>query len=164
MNQVSVYIGIGSNLDDPIAHVTQAIEELRLLPNTDLFCTSSLYKSAPMGPADQPDYINAVCEMLTGLAPLELLDELQAIEQAHGRIRHAERWGPRTLDLDILLFGEKIISNERLQIPHPGLDQRSFVLYPLQEITPELSIPGAGRLADLIENCDRSGLERIRIA
>ena len=131
---VTIYIGIGSNLNDPVQQVNQAIEELEHLTDCTMQQISSLYRSEPMGPANQPDYINAVCALTTQLEPIDLLDKLQAIEQQHGRLRDGEHWGPRTLDLDILLFGEKTISYERLMIPHPGLDQRSFVLYPLYEI------------------------------
>ena len=114
-----------------------------------------------MGPPDQPDYINAVCALTSSVDPIPLLDQLQAIELKHGRVRDGLRWGPRSLDLDILLFGENIINTARLVVPHPGLDQRSFVLYPLYEIAPGLTVPGLGPLEDLIAKCDQAGLERI---
>jgi len=161
---VTIYIGIGSNLNDPVQQVSQAIEELGHLAVSEMLKSSSLYRSEPMGPANQPDYINAVCALTTQLEPIDLLDKLQAIEQQHGRLRDGEHWGPRTLDLDILLFGEKTISDERLTIPHPGLDQRSFVLYPLYEIAPDLDIPGLGPLQTLIAGCDQAGLERMNSA
>jgi 2-amino-4-hydroxy-6-hydroxymethyldihydropteridine diphosphokinase len=125
---------------------------------------SSLYRSAPMGPANQPDYVNAVMAVETALAPLALLDALQALETAFGRVRHGERWGPRTLDLDILLYGSEILATDRLTVPHPGLAEREFVLYPLQEIAPDLNIPGLGPLADLVRRCPRRGLSVIEEA
>jgi 2-amino-4-hydroxy-6-hydroxymethyldihydropteridine diphosphokinase len=156
-----VYIGIGSNLDNPLQQVRQAINELRQLADSEYIASSSLYRTSPMGPSEQPDYINAVSLLQTCLAPLDLLNELQAIENTHGRNRDVQRWGPRTLDLDILLYGEKIISDTRLCIPHPGLHERSFVLYPLQDINPDLVIPGYGPLAKLIEQCPHNVLERL---
>ena len=156
-----VYIGIGSNLDDPLQHVKQALNELTQLADCRHIASSALYRTPPMGPADQPDYINAVSLLSTGLAPLDLLDQLQGIEQAHGRIRHGQRWGPRTLDLDILIYGEKIINDKRLCVPHPGLHERSFVLYPLQDINPDLVIPVYGPLAKLVDQCPHHPLERL---
>ena len=156
-----VYIGIGSNLDDPLYHVKQAISELRQLAQCEYIATSALYRSAPMGPPEQPDYINAASLLQTHLAPLDLLDQLQTIEHAHGRIRDGQRWGPRPLDLDILLYGEKSINESRLRVPHPGLHERSFVLYPLQDINPDLVIPGYGPLATLIDQCPHIALERL---
>ena len=157
----TIYIGIGSNLDNPLAHVQQAIAELKQVPQCHYLATSSLYRSAPMGPIKQADYINAVSALQTTLKPLPLLDQLQVIESQHGRIRQGERWGPRTLDLDLLLYGEKIINTQRLTVPHPGLHQRSFVLYPLQDIDPDLLIPGLGPLSLLIRQCPYSALERV---
>lgn len=156
-----IYIGIGSNLDNPFAHVQQAIAELKQVPQCNHIATSALYRSAPMGPANQPDYINAVSALQTTLTPLQVLDQLQAIELQHGRIRQGERWGPRTLDLDLLLYGEKTINEHRLIVPHSGLHERSFVLYPLQDIDPDLVIPGLGPLTLLIEQCPHSALERV---
>ncbi|MBI1425550.1 MAG: 2-amino-4-hydroxy-6-hydroxymethyldihydropteridine diphosphokinase [Gammaproteobacteria bacterium] len=155
------YIGIGSNLQQPIQQVQQAIAAMSQLPSTRLLSCSRLYRSAPMGPQDQPDYINAVAEIDTTLTPLELLDALHVIERTQGRVRDGSRWGPRTLDLDILLFGAECINFPQLTIPHPGLHERNFVLYPLQEIAPALVIPGQGELATLVANCPASGLEPI---
>ncbi len=160
----TIYIGIGSNLNDPIQQVNMAIEELGQIDDTEMLRSSGLYRSAPLGSADQPDYINAVCALITRAEPIELLDNLQNIEHQHGRVRGGEQWGPRTLDLDILLFGDKIINFDRLIIPHSGLDQRSFVLYPLYEIAPDLDVPGLGLLQTLIAACDQAGLERINKA
>jgi len=157
---IQVYIGIGSNLDHPIEQVQRAIANLQHIPNTRYLKSSALYRSEPMGPSDQPDYINAVSLLETDLLPLALLDVLQSIEASQGRVRK-ERWGPRTLDLDILLYGEKTIKDDRLTVPHPGLHERSFVLYPLQEINPELVIPGFGSIESLLEKCNPTGLERL---
>ncbi|MEJ2480973.1 MAG: 2-amino-4-hydroxy-6-hydroxymethyldihydropteridine diphosphokinase [Acidihalobacter sp.] len=157
---VQAYVGLGSNLDQPEEQLLRALDELSRLPGTRLSASSGLYRNPPMGPVPQPDYVNAVAALETGLSPLELLDGLQAIEQAHGRMR-IERWGPRTLDLDLLLYAERVIDEPRLQVPHPGLHERPFVLYPLAEIAPELIIPGRGSLAEWLAQCPSSGLARI---
>ena len=157
---VQAYVGMGSNLENPRAQVERAFTELAELPHTKLLGRSALYLSQAVGPGDQPNYINAVAHLDTGLGPLQLLDHLQAIEQAHQRVR-IERWGPRTLDLDILLMDREIIASERLTIPHPYLTQRNFVLYPLADITPTLELPDGSRLADLLTRCPRDDLERI---
>jgi 2-amino-4-hydroxy-6-hydroxymethyldihydropteridine diphosphokinase len=160
LNPVTVYIGIGSNLQQPIEQVKQALQRLAGIPQTRLIACSPLYRSAPLGPADQPDYINAVAALETELAPLDLLDALQAIERQQGRVRSGERWGPRTLDLDLLLYGEQQIANDRLIVPHPGLGERNFVLYPLYDIAGEdLQIPGLGLLGQLLQTCPAQGLE-----
>ncbi len=139
-------IGLGSNLDDPVRQVDSALSELADLPLTRLLRHSSLYRSAPMGPADQPDYVNAAALLETALEPLELLDALQAIEAAHGR-RRAQRWGPRTLDLDLLVYADLRLDHPRLVLPHPGIGERAFVLVPMAEIVPDMMIPGVGALA-----------------
>jgi 2-amino-4-hydroxy-6-hydroxymethyldihydropteridine diphosphokinase len=167
------YIGIGSNLAEPQNQVQQAIEELGDLPQSVCPHHSSLYRSAPLvlekgalekggmdKGQDQPDYINAVAELETGLSPLDLLHELQQLEALHNRIR-TERWGPRTLDLDILLYDTRIIESPELTVPHPGLYERNFVLYPLAEIAPDLDVPGAGLLSELLGNCERGSLEKL---
>lgn len=158
------YIGIGSNLADPQNQVRQALRELGDLPQTTCLRHSFLYRSAPLmsdtAPKDQPDYINAVAELDSSLNPLNLLHELQYLETAHNRIR-AERWGPRTLDLDILLYDDRTIESPELTVPHPGLYERNFVLYPLSEIAPDLDIPGAGLLRELLDRCERGSLEKL---
>ena len=161
MPEQLVFVGIGSNMNDPQAKLLSAVRRLKQLPQTEFCSVSSLYHSPPMGPQDQADYINAVAMLQTTLAPLPMLDALQAIETEHGRVRKGQRWGPRTLDLDILLFGEKVINLPRLIVPHPGLHERAFVLYPLYEIKPELTIPGSGRLSELVAACPQDGLEKI---
>lgn len=157
---VVVYIGLGSNLEKPIEQVQSALRELDDLAQTRLLQRSNLYCSDPMGPADQPDYINAVAAVETSLSPDELLSELQKLEAAHQRIRK-ERWGPRTLDLDLLLYGDQCISSEHLIVPHPGLSERNFVLIPLFEIAPNLILPDNRPLSDLIASCSNEGLQRL---
>ena len=162
MTEVLAYIGLGSNLDNPESQLKTAIEALTGLPQTRLQARSSLYRSAPMGPQHQPDYVNAVVQLRTGLEPEALLDQLQGIEREQGRVR-AQHWGPRTLDLDILLYGEDVVATERLKIPHPGIAERSFVLYPLAEINGQLEIPGLGGVGSLMEQCPDAGLSRLSI-
>ncbi len=162
MSYVDAYIGLGSNLSDPRTQVTQAIQELDEIEQTKLVTPSSLYRSKPMGPSDQPDFINAVAKITTKLSAQALLLALQKIEQAHQRKRKSERWGPRTLDLDIILFGEQQIDTKSLKIPHYGLAEREFVLIPLQELQADLIIPGKGTLTDLIKQLPSYHLERIK--
>ncbi|MCA9018222.1 MAG: 2-amino-4-hydroxy-6-hydroxymethyldihydropteridine diphosphokinase, partial [Planctomycetaceae bacterium] len=138
---VTAYIGLGSNLDDPMQQVLTACDELKQLSESSLLVCSSLYRSPPMGPTDQPDYINAVAAVETTLEPHKLLAQLQAIEHRHGRVRE-RRWGARTLDMDLLIYGDQILSDATLILPHPGLAERAFVLYPLQEIARSLIVPG----------------------
>ena len=164
VKSVTAYIGLGSNLQQPVQQVTQALQQLAKIPQTSVLKSSPLYQSAPLGPADQPDFINAVAALETRLSPLELLDALQVIEQQQGRIRLGERWGPRTLDLDLLLYADQQIHNDRLTVPHPGLGERNFVLYPLHDIAgDDLVIPGLDSLGHLLEVCPRQGLELVEI-
>jgi len=156
------YIGLGSNLAEPRQQLRGAIEALAGIAHSKLAAVSSLYLSDPLGPSDQPRYNNAVAALDTALPPLELLDALQAIEQAHGRERKAERWGPRTLDLDILLYGDRLIDEPRLRIPHYHLHARAFVLYPLSDIAPQdLRLPDGRTLSELLAACPFSGIERL---
>jgi 2-amino-4-hydroxy-6-hydroxymethyldihydropteridine diphosphokinase len=148
-----VYIGLGANLDQPQQQLEQALIELALLPNTLVVAHSSLYHSKPVGPQDQPDYINGIALLDTLLEPLVLLDALQQLEQDHGRLRK-RHWGERTLDLDIILIDNKIINSERLTIPHPFAQQRSFVLIPLAEISPDLIFPDGKDLEKLLTGLD----------
>ncbi|MEH6577413.1 MAG: 2-amino-4-hydroxy-6-hydroxymethyldihydropteridine diphosphokinase [Amphritea sp.] len=154
------YIGLGSNLEDPRQQVSIALKELQQLPNCRNLSHSSLYRSDPVGPAGQPDYINAVACIETTLTPLQLLDALQGIEQDHQRVR-IQHWGPRTLDLDLLLFGQQVIHNERLTVPHAFMVERNFVLYPLAEIAPDLSLPAGISLQKLLKNVKKGTLEKI---
>ncbi len=155
---ITAYIAVGSNLGDPVAQAQQAINALKTLPKTQVTKVSSLYSSQPMGPQDQPDYINAVVEIHTELLPLDLLEATQAIEQQQGRVRKDERWGARTLDLDILLYGNETIDDPRLTVPHYGMKVREFVLYPLAEIVPNFILPDHTPLVDLLQLVDRNGL------
>lgn len=155
---VRAYIGLGSNLDDPVQQLHRALEALAQLPQTQRIACSRFYRSAPLGPQDQPDYVNAVVALDTDLLPEALLDALQAIEAAQGRVR-TRRWGPRTLDLDLLLYGNEVLATPRLTVPHPGLAERNFVLYPLAELVPDLQLPDGQRLEELLLRCDRTGLE-----
>ncbi|MEM6998750.1 MAG: 2-amino-4-hydroxy-6-hydroxymethyldihydropteridine diphosphokinase [Pseudomonadota bacterium] len=159
------YLGLGSNLENktgtPRQHIITAIQSLDEIQSTHTLKVSSLYMSKPMGPQDQNDYINAVAQVETDLQPLALLDNLQVIENEHGRVRN-ERWGARTLDLDILMFGDQVIKNDRLTIPHPEMINRSFVLVPLAEINPDCDIPGIGRLIDLLKSVDQNDLKIIQ--
>lgn len=151
------YIGLGSNLDDPYTHIAYALHELAELPYSSLHTVSSVYKSKPMGPADQPAYANAVACVKTRLVAIDLLHMLQALEDLHGRIRK-QHWGPRTLDLDILVYGNLKSNREELTIPHPGIKYREFVLYPLHEINKDLMIPGLGAVHRIQKNCYANGL------
>ncbi|MBD8496477.1 2-amino-4-hydroxy-6-hydroxymethyldihydropteridine diphosphokinase [Pseudomonas syringae] len=153
------YIGLGSNLAEPAAQLRHALEALQRLPGSLLAGTSSFYVSDSMLPG-QPRYTNAVAALDTDLAPLALLDALQAIELDQGRER-LERWGPRTLDLDILLFGEHLIDVPRLQVPHYHMHARAFVLYPLAELAPGLQLPDGRALSQLLAECPFTGLERL---
>ncbi|MCF8778752.1 2-amino-4-hydroxy-6-hydroxymethyldihydropteridine diphosphokinase [Vibrio sp. IRLE0018] len=155
---ITVYIAIGSNLADPVVQAKSAIDALKQLPKSRFLCASQLYSSTPMGPQNQPDYINAVAAIETELTPLELLDCTQAIELDQGRVRKEERWGPRTLDLDIILYGDEVIDSERLTVPHYGMKEREFVLYPLAEIAPNLTLPDGTELSQLLTTVDRNGL------
>ncbi|WP_305856315.1 2-amino-4-hydroxy-6-hydroxymethyldihydropteridine diphosphokinase [Balneatrix alpica] len=156
------WIGLGSNLEDPKGQIRQALHELASLPQSQLLGHSGLYLSAPLGPQDQPDFVNAVALLRTHLAPLNLLDELQQLEQQHHRVR-IQHWGPRTLDLDLLLYGQEVIDHPRLQVPHPHLHRRNFVLYPLMELSPGLSVPGFGPLIELLADCPLGTLSRLAV-
>lgn len=158
VSAVCAYIGLGSNLADPGRQVRQALQALDKLSDTRLLLSSQLYNSAPLGPQNQPDYINAVAAVETRLAPEPLLDALQELERRQGRVRTGPRWGARTLDLDLLLYGEQQLATARLQVPHPGIAQRNFVLYPLAEIAPSLNIPGLGPIQTLLARCSPQGI------
>jgi 2-amino-4-hydroxy-6-hydroxymethyldihydropteridine diphosphokinase len=156
-----VFIGLGSNLADPITQIESAITALNDYDEITVVARSSLYSSPPMGPQDQPDYINAVIEIETTLFAHHLLDALQDIEQQQGRVRK-RHWGERTIDLDLLVYGNNVLDDERLQVPHPGITVRSFVLYPLAEIATNITIPTMGKIEQLLNNCPRDGLRRVK--
>lgn len=159
-----VYVGLGSNLADPRAQVERALLALKSLPRTKLLQRSRLYRSAPWGRADQPEFVNAVAEIATSLAPRGLLDALLEIERHAGRERDATRWGPRVLDLDILSFGDRVVDEPGLHLPHPHLHERAFVLIPLAEIAPGLHVPGRGQVAALARNIDDAACMPLEIA
>lgn len=155
-----IYIGMGSNLADPAEQLRSAVEALARLPKTELVGVSAFYQSDSLLPG-QPRYTNAVAALDSDLAPLELLDALQAIENEQGRERF-ERWGPRTLDLDIVLFGDRLIDEPRLKVPHYHLQERAFVLYPLAELAPvDLRLADGRTLSELLAACPFIGLERL---
>ena len=159
---VTAYIGLGSNLDNTRRQVEKALQELTAVEHMSLLKHSSLYRTRPIGPKNQPDYINAVASLVTVLDAEGLLDQLQTIEQTHRRVRGGERWGPRTLDLDLLIYGEATIDTRRLRVPHPEMANRAFVLLPLSEIAPiNMDIPGIGRLQDLLLKLSGEGVERL---
>lgn len=136
-----VYIAIGSNLASPLEQVNAAIQAIGEIPDSRIMAVSSFYRTPPLGPQDQPDYLNAAVALDTALTPKELLNHTQRIELQQGRVRKAERWGPRTLDLDIMLFGDEVINTERLTVPHYDMKNRGFMLWPLFEIAPDLHFP-----------------------
>lgn len=146
------YIGLGSNLNEPIQQILRACHALTQLPNTILQCHSSLYRSKPLANMPQPDYVNAVAVLQTELSPWELLQHLQQVENQQGRVR-TERWGARTLDLDILLYDQLKLCEPLLTIPHLGMLQRAFVLYPLYECCPNLVLPNGCTLQEALSHC-----------
>jgi len=149
-------VALGSNLEDPVSQVRRAFDELAALRDTRLVARSRLYRTPAIGPP-QPDYVNAVVLLETRLDAEPLFDALLAIEAAHGRVR-AERWGPRTLDLDLLVYGDAVIDAPRLRVPHPRLAERAFVLAPLAEVAPGLVVPGLGRVGELSAACPGDGI------
>lgn len=161
MNECIAYIGLGSNLATPEVQIKAAREAINTLEQVQEHAFSSLYRSPPMGPQDQPDYVNAVMAITTDLSAIMLLRYLQKIEQDQGRVRKSERWGARTLDLDILLYGDHVINLPDLIVPHYGLSERAFVVYPLQEIAPKLQVPNKGMLVDIVQHCPLDGLEKL---
>ena len=146
------YIAIGSNLASPLEQVNAALKALGDIPESHILTVSSFYRTPPLGPQDQPDYLNAAVALETSLAPEELLNHTQRIELQQGRVRKAERWGPRTLDLDIMLFGNEVINTERLTVPHYDMKNRGFMLWPLFEIAPDLRFPDGLALRAVLDN------------
>jgi 2-amino-4-hydroxy-6-hydroxymethyldihydropteridine diphosphokinase len=157
------FLALGSNLDGPHEQVARGMAEIGALPQTQLVERSSLYRTAPVGFIDQPDFINAVVLVTTTLAPHALLDGLLEIERRHGRVRDFQN-APRTLDLDVLLYGDLVLHEPGLTLPHPRMHERAFVLQPLAEIAPDTVIPGRGRVADLLRACPDQRLERLDAA
>lgn len=157
---VPAYIGVGSNLGDSAARVRAAFDSLSRLSGCRLVARSRLYRTRPFGPVEQGDFINAVAGLLTQLSPADLLAGIRGIEVAAGRVR-GQRWGPRTLDLDLLLFGEQRVATADLVVPHPGIAERGFVLAPLADIAPTLRVPGLGAVAELLQNLPDDGIAEV---
>jgi 2-amino-4-hydroxy-6-hydroxymethyldihydropteridine diphosphokinase len=155
------YVGIGSNLDQPADQVQRALAALSRLPQTRLVLQSSLYGSKPLGPATQPDFVNAVASLLTQLPAVAFFSALRALESTLGREPPRVRWGPRRIDLDLLLFDAERLDSPELTLPHPGIVQRNFVLYPLLEVAPELNVPGRGHVTELAARVDAAGIWRL---
>ncbi|GFN46694.1 2-amino-4-hydroxy-6-hydroxymethyldihydropteridine diphosphokinase [Candidatus Regiella insecticola] len=153
-----VYIALGSNLASPLLQINSALKALARLPDTTLIKCSPFYRSQPLGAQKQPDYLNAVAALDTLLPAEKLLDHTQAIERAQGRVRNNQRWAPRELDLDIMLYDNQIINTERLTVPHYGLLEREFMLYPLADIAPGLILPNGESLAEKLEKLPKNGL------
>jgi 2-amino-4-hydroxy-6-hydroxymethyldihydropteridine diphosphokinase len=160
LSVVTAYVALGSNLDDPVRQLRDGLEALGKLPDTRIVRVSSFYRSAPVGYADQPDFVNAVAVIETGLAPRALLDALLAIERRHGRVREFPN-APRTLDLDIVAYGDRIVDEPGLAIPHPRMHERAFVMVPLAEIAPDAAIPGRGTVSVLAARVDGGSVARI---
>ena len=161
MPQDDVYIGLGSNLNEPVMQVCAAMRELDQLPGVSLQAASSLYRSPPMGGMAQPDYINAAVRVATTLAPERMLQEMQALERQHGREEAHTHWAARTLDLDLLLWGQESRREATLILPHPGLHERAFVLAPLCELDPALQVPGFGAAVELLQQCKYAQVDRV---
>jgi 2-amino-4-hydroxy-6-hydroxymethyldihydropteridine diphosphokinase len=158
---IPAYVALGSNLDDPRAQVERAFDALAELPQTRTVLRSSLYRSQPFGPVVQPGFVNAVAGLLTSLDPAALLAGLKELESQLGRAQPVVRWGPRRIDLDLLVHGSSRVSGPGLEVPHPGIAGRAFVLVPLAEIAPDLDVPGLGRVRALLERVDAATVERI---
>lgn len=154
------WIGLGSNLENPKQQISDAFIELGELPATQVMQVSSLWQSKPLGPQDQPDFINAVAEISTELKPLALLAELQQIENAHQRKRE-RHWGPRTLDLDLLVYEQEMLTSVKLTLPHPGIAERAFVLCPLAELNENLEIPKLGSVKQLIQQLGKEACQEV---
>jgi 2-amino-4-hydroxy-6-hydroxymethyldihydropteridine diphosphokinase len=151
------FVGLGSNLDDPMRQVETALRELDLMPSTQVVRRSRLYRTAPVGFSGQPDFVNAVAELRTDLEPAELMRRLLALEGRHRRVR-TMRNGPRTLDLDLLLYDDCVLATADLTLPHPRMHERAFVLVPLHEIAPHACVPGRGQVRELVAQVDARGV------
>jgi len=155
------YVGVGSNLSDPAAQVRRALAALAELPGTVLIASSPSYRTKPLGEVVQPAFVNAVAGLLTRRTPEELLADLRALERRLGREPPRERWGPRVIDLDLLVVGRETRATDSLSLPHPGIAERDFVLYPLADVAPDLDVPGLGRVADLRARVANRGIEKL---
>ncbi|AIR60821.1 2-amino-4-hydroxy-6-hydroxymethyldihydropteridine diphosphokinase [Enterobacter sp. Ap-916] len=154
------YIALGSNQASPLEQVSSALDALAAIPQSRMVATSSFYRTPPLGPQDQPDYLNAAVVLDTDLSAEALLDHTQRIELEHGRVRKAERWGPRTLDLDLMLFGDEVMHTERLTVPHYDMKNRAFMLVPLLEIAPECRFPDGQSVAAILASLSQEGITR----
>jgi 2-amino-4-hydroxy-6-hydroxymethyldihydropteridine diphosphokinase len=161
MRWYPAYVGVGSNLDDPQSRVAAALDALDGLPRSRLWRRSALYGSKPLGPADQPDFVNAAGGLLTELELPEFFQALRLLQQRLGHTPPPVRWGPRRIDLDLLVFAEQRLQSAELTVPHPGIVERNFVLYPLAEVAPDLIVPGLGRVADLAARASGDGIWRL---
>ena len=161
MSGVLAYVGLGSNLDNPELQLRTALDELAHLPGSNLLRHSSFYRTPPWGSIEQPDFVNAVAEIETVLEPVKLLGELLDIERRAGRVRGGDQWGPRVIDLDLLVHGDSRIEEDGLCIPHPRMFQRAFVLVPLAELNASLQLPKCGSIADHLAQLDTSHCLRI---
>jgi 2-amino-4-hydroxy-6-hydroxymethyldihydropteridine diphosphokinase len=155
------YVGVGSNLGDPVRQVHDALARLAGLPESRLIASSALYRTPPFGPVVQPPFVNAVAGLLTTLTPRAMFEALQALETTLGRQPPRERWGPRHMDLDLLVHGALRIDEPGLRVPHAGIADRAFVLVPLAEIARELEVPGVGSVSELLRRVDVAGIERL---
>ena len=157
-----VFVGLGSNQGESLVLLDRGRQALHALPQTALVSSSHFYRTPPVGDTEQPDFLNAVVELDTGLHPRALLRAMQRIENELGRTREpGRRWGPRTIDLDLLLFGKEVLDEPGLTVPHPRIGERAFVLEPLTELAPDLAIPGLGRSSELRSRVDASGVRRL---
>ncbi len=161
---VRVYVGLGSNLDNPIAQLRTAKSAISMLPRTRLERCSSFYRTAPVGYTKQSDFLNAVCRLSTELDAATLVEHLLAIEVQHGRVERKQKWGPRILDLDLLLYDQSVMSTPGLTVPHPRLHERAFVLYPLSELDRDLIVPGRGKVTEFLASCREQRIEKIDTA
>lgn len=160
---ITAYIGLGSNLNNPVQQISQACIEISALPNCTVTARSSLYQSQAIGVANQPDYVNAALALQTTLSAAVLLNLLQQIENQHQRDRSGPKWGARTLDLDLLLFGQQVSNTAQLQLPHPEITRRNFVLLPLLEIAPDLVLPNGQALKNYLPSCPPNPLHKINV-
>lgn len=166
MREMITYIGLGSNLQQPAQQLLKAIEAIKKLPQTRFIACSSFYRSKALTVDSNdiaPDYLNAVVSIATQIDAIGLLDDLQAIEFSQGRVRSGQRWASRSLDLDILLYGDAVIANERLQIPHREITKRDFVLIPLAEIATDLNIPEKGMVSEYLASCQQTIIEKLAV-
>jgi len=158
---MQAWLGLGSNQQNPVARLREALDHLGMLEATEVIATSSFYQTPPWGDTQQDDFINAVTQLETGLAPADLLSGVKAIEHRMGRVRSARRWGPRVIDIDLLLYGDEQLNLDALEVPHPRMHERAFVLVPLAELNASLVIPGRGIVGVLLQNLDRGGIIRL---